>query len=53
MDEIKFQIMLGELEDKVEFNKLYNYKKFRQLTLNYELTKAETNELTYSLFFFS
>jgi hypothetical protein len=45
MDEQKFEFMVGELEDEVEFNKLYNYKKFRQLTLTYNLTKAETNEL--------
>ncbi len=48
MDEQKFEYLVGELEDDVEFNKLYNYKKFRQLvkdTLTYKLTKAETIEL--------
>ncbi len=48
MDEQKFEFLLGELEDEVEFDKLYGYKKFRQLvkdTLNYKLTKSETNQL--------
>jgi len=45
MDEQKFEFILRELDDEVEFNKLYNYKEFRQLTLPYKLTKSETNEL--------
>jgi len=48
MDEEKLEYVVEDLEDHVEFNKLYNYKDFRQLTrdiLTYKLSKEETNEL--------
>jgi len=45
MDAQKFEFMVGELDLDVEYNKLYSYKEFRQLTLPYKLTKSETNEL--------